>query len=122
MAKWTLKRLRLASGLWEGHLTGPAGLEPPALAATWRGAEIAQPGIEPDGEGRWKVVFRLPANLMTDGTQTLAIGPRGGDAFCLETLVFGDALDADLRAELSALRADLDLLKSAFRRHLADEE
>jgi len=78
------------------------------------------PNLEPEGEGRWTVTFRLPPALMTDGAQTLAIGPRGGDPLCLETFAFGDPLEADLRAELSALRTEFDLLKGAFRRHLAE--
>ena len=120
MADWTLVRLRLAAGLWEGRLTGPAGVAPPPLAATWAGAEIALPRVAPEGEGTWAVTLHLPPALMTEGTQVLAIGPRGGEALCLETFAFGDALEADLRAELAALRTDLDLLKRAFRRHLAD--
>ena len=120
MTVWTLERIRLASAIWEGRLTGPAGAEPPALAASWRGAEIAVPRIVPDGEGRWTVTLQLPPAIMTDGTQTLAIGPRGGEPICQETFAFGDPLEADLRAELSGLRTDLELLKRAFRRHLAE--
>lgn len=117
---WTLVRLRLAGGIWEGRLTGPAGAEPPPLAAMWSGAEIALPHVTPDGDGAWRVTLRLPPAIMTDGAQTLVLGPRDGDPLCLETLAFGDPLEADLRAELAALRTELDVLKRAFRRHLAD--
>jgi hypothetical protein len=122
MTTWTLERIRLAAGLWEGRLTGPSGAEEPALVASWRGAEIAVPRIAPDGEGRWAITLQLPAEIMTDGTQTLAIGPRDGEPLCLETLSFGDPLETDLRAELSGLRTELDLLKRAFRRHLAEDD
>ena len=33
------------------------------------------------------------------------------------TLIAGEALGDDLRAEVSLLRAELDMLKRAFRRH-----
>lgn len=117
---WTLTRLRLAAGTWEGRLTGPAGAEPPALIATWRGEEIGEPRLSPEAPGQWKATLILPASLITDGTHTLAIGPRGGDPLCLETLAFGDPLEADLRAELSALRTEVEVLKRALRRHLAE--
>jgi hypothetical protein len=117
---WTLTRLRLAAGTWEGRLTGPAGAEPPALTATSDGADIGEPRLASEAPGQWKVTLILPASLMNDGTHTLAIGQRGGDPLCLETLAFGDPLEADLRAELSALRTEVEVLKRALRRHLAE--
>jgi hypothetical protein len=117
---WTLTRLRLAAGTWEGRLTGPAGAEPPALIAIWRGEEIGSPNLSADGPGAWKATLILPAALIADGTHTLAIGPRGGDPLCLETFAFGDPLESDLRAELSALRTEVEVLKRALRRHLAE--
>ena len=36
------------------------------------------------------------------------------------TLVAGQPLDEDIRAELSLLRAELDLLKRAFQRHVRE--
>jgi hypothetical protein len=117
---WTLARLRLVAGRWEGRLAGPAGAEPPALAATWRGEEIAEARIASEGGGVWTVVFDLPPAIISDGTHTLAIGTRGGDPLCRETLAFGDPLEADLRAEIAALRSELDVLGRALRRHLAE--
>jgi hypothetical protein len=117
---WTLARLRLTAGTWEGRLTGPAATEPPALAASWQGAEIGEPILAPEAPGRWKVTLILPTSLISDGTHTLAIGPRGGDPLCIETLAFGDPLEADIRAELSALRTEVEVLKRALRRHLAE--
>jgi hypothetical protein len=122
MADWMLERLRLASGLWEGRLTGPEGATPPPLAATWAGAEIAEAQVVPAVAGGWTVSFVLPPAVMTDGIQVLAVGPRGGDPLCLETLAFGDPLAGDLRAELEALRTEVGVLKRAFRRHLAGED
>ena len=36
------------------------------------------------------------------------------------TVIAGVPLDEDVRAEISLLRAELDLLKRAFRRHCAE--
>jgi hypothetical protein len=117
---WTLARLRLAAGTWEGLLSGPAGAEPPALTATWRGEEIGEVRLTPEARGRWKATLTLPVSLISDGTHTLAIGPRGGDPLCAEALAFGDPLEGDLRAELAALRTEVEVLRRALRRHLAE--
>jgi hypothetical protein len=117
---WTLTRLRLAAGTWEGRLAGPAGAEPPPLTATWRGEEIGELRLAAEAPGQWKVTLILPASLISDGTHIFAMGPRGGDPLCVEALAFGDALESDLRAELSALRTEVEVLKRAIRRHLAE--
>jgi hypothetical protein len=119
MAAWRLDRLSLTAGHWQGRLTGPEGADPPPLAATCAGMELDAPRIEPAGAGRWTVSLALPPAIMTDGTQVLAIGPKGGDPLCLDPLAFGDALAGDLAAELAALRTEVEVLKRALRRHLA---
>lgn len=120
MGGWSLVRLRLAAGLWEGRLTGPAGAAPPEMCATWDGGGIAAVQIDPDGDGHWTVRFRLPPEILSDGVRTLAIGPPDGDPLWLESVAFGDPLEAGLRAELAALRTEFEVLKRAVRRHLAD--
>ncbi len=120
MADWILERLRMTGGVWEGGLSGPPDRPPPELVVTWQGRDVAEAEVRPDGDGRWRVVFRVPEAAIADGTQTVLVGPRGGPPLCAETFVFGDPLEADLRAEISMLRAELDLLKRAFRRHCAE--
>ena len=120
MSGWSLERVRLIGGLWEGRLSGPAGASPPELVVTWQGEELLGADTRPDGDGRWAVMFHIPEAAIADGTQTILIGPRGEPTLCTETFVFGDPLEGDLRAEMSLLRAELDLLKRAFRRHCAD--
>jgi hypothetical protein len=122
MGGWTLERLRLAAGRWEGRLTGPEGAAPPRLIVTWAEAVIAEPEIKAVGAGRWTVSFALPPEVMTDGTQVVAIGPPGGDPLCRDRLAFGDALADDLGAEIAALRIEVEVLKRAVRRHLAGED
>ena len=119
MEGWRLERLSLAAGLWQGRLTGPEGADPPPLAATCAGVDLDAPRIEPAGAGRWTVSVALPPAIMTDGTQILAIGPRGGDPLCLDRLAFGDVLGGDLAAEFAALKVEVEVLKRALRRHLA---
>ena len=60
----------------------------------------------------------IPAEVIADGVQTFLIsdtttGERIGDF----ALMSGDALSYDIRAEVTLLREELDMLKRAFRRH-----
>lgn len=60
----------------------------------------------------------MPKEAICDGVQSFAIREAASDAMLGSfTLIAGEALDHDLRAEVSLLRAELDMLKRAFRRH-----
>lgn len=118
----TLIRTRLAGGLWEGIL--PArGSVPPRLNLRHRDALIAEAETVPGGaeSESWLVRFVIPNEVLTDGVQTLVIeDAETGMALAHETIVAGEVHDDDLRAEVNLLRAELDMLKRAFRRHCAD--
>ena len=120
MAAVTLTRMRLAEGVWEGLLAATRDT-PPRLRIRHRDDLVGEPETSPAGAaGRWLVRFRLPAERLSDGVQTFVIeDAETGDALASETLIAGGAVDADIRAEVDLLRAELDLLKRAFRRHCA---
>lgn len=118
MTEWRLTKTRMTGGVWEGVLSGPEDATPPALEATWleRPLESPEVSVLKGGPG-WQVRLRIPAEVLTDGVHTVLIGASGGDPLAVETFVCGDPLEDDLRAEISLLRAELDMLKKAFRRH-----
>ncbi|AZQ68743.1 hypothetical protein EF888_17390 [Silicimonas algicola] len=126
MAEMTLTRMRLAEGVWEGLLSARAATVTPRLRIRHRDELVGEPETvaAPAGEGggpRWLVRFRLPVDRLSDGVQTFVIEDAAtGDALAHETVVAGEMLDDDLRAEVSLLRAELDLLKRAFRRHCSE--
>lgn len=65
--------------------------------------------------------FRLPVERLSDGVQTFVIEDAStGDALAHETIFAGEVVDDDIRSEVSLLRAELDLLKRAFRRHCSE--
>lgn len=120
MSDWTLTKTRLAGGVWEGVLSGgKPGAAPPRIEVT----HLQEPleGVEvvarPGNEG-WTLRVPVPADRIADGFQTFVIrdGESGAvlDSFAL---LAGEALSQDIRAEMALLRAELDLLKQAFRRH-----
>ena len=120
MAAITLTRMRLSEGIWEGLLAA-RGEAPPALLVRHDDRVVGEPETEDTGQGGWLVRFRLPADRLSDGIQTFVIEDAAtGDALAHETIIAGEVLDDDVRAEVSLLRAELDMLKRAFRRHCAD--
>ncbi len=114
-----LTRTRLVAGMWEGLLTGPDGAAP-RLAVTHLGQALDGVQVSPHAAGQWIVRIPIAASLISDGVQTFLIADAD-DGTLLDsfTLIAGDALDQDIRAELSLLRAELEMLKNAFRRHAA---
>lgn len=60
----------------------------------------------------------IPAEAVADGVQTFVIFDAAGSTRLGDfTLIAGEAVSDDLRAEVELLRAELDMLKRAFRRH-----
>lgn len=119
MSDWTLTKTRLFEGTWEGVLSGKAGAGTPEIEVT----HLQQPldGVEvsvrPES-GDWALRVPVPADRIADGVQTFVIRDRtSGTVLDSFSMVAGDALACDLRAEISLLREELDLLKRAFRRH-----
>jgi hypothetical protein len=69
--------------------------------------------------GDWFLRLPVPADRLDDGVQTFLLRDRdGGQTLGHFSIVAGLPLEADLRAEIDLLRAELDLLKRVFRRHL----
>ena len=120
MSDMPLTRMRLAEGVCEGLLLAKASVAP-KLLLRHQDELLGEPETVPAEDGRWLVRFRLPVERLSDGVQTFVIEDADtGDALAHET-VFAGEVDDDLRAEVSLLRAELDLLKRAFRRHCSEE-
>lgn len=121
MTPYTLTKTRLFAGVWEGILTG-AGTEEPHLRVTHLGEAIDGVEIKQSKElNGWLVHVPIPANLMSDGVQTFVItDSKTGETLNSFALLFGEVLAEDIRVEISLLREELDLLKSAFRRHCVE--
>lgn len=116
----TLTRTRLANGQWEGLLRGALG-HPPKLLLRHRDQLLGEPETAPaETKGDWLVRFRLPLERLSDGVETFTIEDAStGEALAHETVILGDEAASELRAEVDQLRAELDMLKRAFRKHCA---
>jgi hypothetical protein len=117
---------RIAGGVWEAVLTAaevPVAEAPvaeaPVVEAMHGGRAVEGVTVAPLGEGRHAVRVPIPAWVVNEGVQTILV-QAGGTRLAVITLVAGEPLDEDLLAEVSLLRAELDLLKRAFQRHLRE--
>ncbi len=120
MADMVLTKTRMVGGVWEGLLTAAEPTAQPDLKAWFLGRAIAAPELSAEtgaDRRRWRVKLVIPAEVLSDGVNTVVIGSADGETLAIETFVCGDPLEADIRAEIDLLRAELDMLKKAFRRH-----
>lgn len=120
MSGLTLTKTRLVNGVWEGELKGVVGDEVPALSLTHLNDSLD--GIKVTQEGnRWFVRANVPVERLADGVQTFVISEAdSGEKLASFALLTGEALSDDMRAEIDLLRAELDMLKRAFRRHCVE--
>lgn len=115
-ARLTPKRIH--AGVWEGVLTGVSGK--PQLEALHLENPVAGVTVTaiPDEAGAWAVRVPVPAELLSDGVQTFVIRDAvSTDKLGHFTIITGVVMEDDIRAEIDLLRAELDMLKRAFRRH-----
>lgn len=118
MSDITLTKTRIRAGVWEGVLTGASA--PPAVQVVFQDADL--PGasvVSIDGRaGEYAVRVPIPAEVLSEGVQTFLLrNAATGDKLGHFTVITGVAMEDDIRAEVDLLRAELDMLKRAFRRH-----
>jgi hypothetical protein len=124
MSELSLMKTRIQAGIWEGVLTG--GLDTgaaPEIVVTHleRPVKTVAVSADTDSPGTWNVKIAIPPELLSEGVQTFLIWDGETqeklDSF---TIVTGAPLEDDIRGELDLLRAELDMLKRAFRRHCVE--
>ncbi len=119
-----LTKTRIQAGIWEGVLTGGLGTgEAPEIEVTHLGEPVQTVAIGADANtpGAWTVKIAIPPETLTDGVQTYLISDKeSGEKLGSFTVVTGEPLEDDIRGEVDLLRAELDMLKRAFRRHCVD--
>ena len=120
MSDFELTKTRFREGVWEGLLVARAkGARQPEIMVTLRDRPVRGVIVTEAGQdGRWVVEVPVPVEAVGDGVQTFLIIDAGADTVLESfTLIAGEVLGDDIRAEVDLLRAELDMLKRAFRRH-----
>ncbi len=119
----TLTKSRLSDGVWEAVLTlGREFASPPTVRALYRGRALDGLEMRPDDRpGRFVLRLELPVEVLSDGAHVIHFMDVDADRIlATETILAGDTLAEDIRAEIELLRAELDMLKRAFRRHCVE--
>lgn len=118
-----LTKLRIVEGVWHGAIKHHGRSDwQPNIEVTHLDFAVDGVEVEEDRvEEHWRISVPIPADRIADGVQTFVIRDRKEDAVLGGfSIVAGDALAEDIRAELTLLRAELDMLKKAFRRHCVE--
>ena len=120
MSDWTVTKTQMQAGVWEGVIFGSE--DKPSVSVTHMDRELDIAELSPAAEsGSWLLRIPVPPDAVSDGVQTLVVTNSSNDQVVERiTLIAGDALGDDLRAEVDLLRAELDMLKRAFRRHCTE--
>ena len=118
MTEAKLTKTRIRAGVWEGVLssvTSAPKLEVLNLERALTGVTVLP---VPGREGEYAVRIPIPSDVLSEGVQTFLIRDAAtGDRLAHFTMITGVAMEEDIRAEIDLLRAELDMLKRAFRRH-----
>ncbi len=117
----TLTKTLLSEGIWQGVLTceGKDEMWQPRIEVTHLDETVDGVTITklPDEDG-WLVEVAVPIEAISDGVQTFLIYDSDShEPLASFAVLAGDALAEDIRAELDLMRAELELVKRAFRRH-----
>lgn len=117
MSDYQLTKKRLNAGIWEGTLTGPIGASP-TLALRYDDEVESGLTVKPIGDGTWAVLAPVPTKQLNDQVQTFVIVDEISNAILNSFSIFaGDQMTDVLQVEIDLLRAELDILKRAFRKH-----
>lgn len=109
--------MRIRRGVCEGRVRG-GGDGAPELRFEAGETVLAAPRVSADAEG-WVFALELPGALLDEGARSVLIFDAAADVQIGQfALSVGEALAEDLRAQVAQLRAELDLLKAAFRREM----
>jgi hypothetical protein len=118
MSSLQLTKTKMKQGVWQGIITG-MGEEEPRVEVTHEDAVVSDIILTHNQSAdHWTLSVPIPPEAIADGVQTLIIRDADTDAKIGHiTLIAGEVLSDDIRAEMDLLRAELDMLKRAFRRH-----
>ena len=121
MSTLTLTPTIMRDGIWQGHVQ-QAGSGVPQIKVTHLGKDVPDVTVsETKSGGVWVLDVPIPMSAISDGVQVFVITDSlDGETLGQFTLIAGEALGDDIRGEVELLRAELDMLKRAFRRHCVE--
>ena len=125
MSSLVVTKTRIQAGIWEGVVTGAGSENAPKIEVVHDGAPIRSVTLTPDARsgGAWHLRIAVPPEKIADGIQTFLIRDPDTDATLASfSVATGDQATDGLDAEVALLRAELDMLKQAFRRYCREHD
>lgn len=120
MSELKITKTRFRSGVWEGLVQGAgnAGAKP-EIGVNFLDSPVENVELVEDQDQKgWFLRIPIPLEAVADGVQTFLIFDKSDNMQLASfTLIAGEAVADDIRAEVELLRTELDMLKRAFRRH-----
>lgn len=108
---------RLFQGVWEAEIQ-QTGTGLPRVNVTHRDKPVEGIELSEGSDGKWTLRVPVPGEAIADGVQSIVVADEeDGEILGQFTLIAGDAVGEDMRVEIDLIRAELDMLKRAFRRH-----
>ncbi|PHQ95915.1 MAG: hypothetical protein COB40_09475 [Marinosulfonomonas sp.] len=125
MSDYNITKTRFFAGVWEGVVACDSDPElRPQIEVNHLGRPlVAELTTSPNNKDEWDLRIPVDPTLLSDGVQVFLIIDRNtGEKLESFTIITGEPLEDDIRAETELLRAELDMLKRAFRRHCLETE
>lgn len=114
-----LTPIRFENALWEGYLSAT---EKPQVKAVYQGEPLPDVELRPEADG-WSLRIPVPPAVLSDGVHCVMIFDAATDHKLGDfTIVAGAPAADDIHAQIALLRAELDMLKRAFRRSQAAQD
>lgn len=123
MSHLTVTKTRFRNGRWEGLVQSRAAASTaPDIKVLYLDRPVDGVSLSAtDTADTWDLIIPVPPAAVADGVHSFVITGAGQDeALAHFTLIGGDIAAEDLRTEVDLLRAELDMLKRAFRRHCVE--
>lgn len=121
MSDFKVTKTRIFAGIWEGVITSDGKTdEKPKIEVVHLDEPIQSISLVVDSAntGVWQLRIAIPPEHLSDGVQVFLINDKvTGEKLDSFTIITGEPMGDDIRVEVELLRAELDLLKRAFRRH-----
>jgi hypothetical protein len=114
----TLTPKRLFEGVWTAIIQTTAKDAPDLIVTHLEKPLLGVSLTQIEDSNQWELQVPVPVEAICDGVQTFLVTDAAtNEEVGSFTLISGEALGDDIRAEMDLLRAELDMLKRAFRRH-----
>ncbi len=123
MAELRLTKIQIKEGVWTGELVTEGTDATPEIEV--RHLDQVLGGVKLRAKeatkGHFTLSVPIPADVLSDGVQTFVISEKEtGARLDSFSIVTGQPMEDDIRAEMDLLREELDMLKRAFRRHCVE--